>query len=117
MPMMVVLLFCLLSTGINVHRIIPEGSCPLCKMTNDKFLSAIIAVPPSFEVDFHGRLDSEVQKFIFVFARLGVLSAKILLLRGVSSEHLFQSGKLSLSPFRLESYRTVGGIFFPSRNP
>ena len=46
---------------MNIQRPIPEWSCLLSKMTHDKFLSAIIAVPPDLEVEFHGRLDSEVQ--------------------------------------------------------
>ena len=45
MRMVVVLLFCLPSTVMNVHRPIPEGSYPLFKMADDKFLSVVIAVP------------------------------------------------------------------------
>ena len=61
MLMMVVLLFSLPSTVTNVQRSIPEGSYPLLKMTDDKFFSTIIAISSGLEVDFYGRLDSEVQ--------------------------------------------------------
>ena len=61
MLMMVVLLFSLPSTDMNVQRSIPEGSYPLLKMSDDKFFSTIIAISSGLEVEFHGRLDSEVQ--------------------------------------------------------
>ena len=99
MLMMAVLLFCLLSTVINVRRIIPEGSCPLCKMTNDKFLSAIIAIPPSFEVEFHGRLDSEVQKFIFCFCQAWCIICENLSLTWGLEWTFFSVRKIKSIPF------------------
>lgn len=117
MLMIVILLFFWPRTVMNVNRPIPEGYCPLFKMAEDRFFSAITDISPGFDVEFHGKLIQKNSSWIFVFSRFCEVSVKILLSHGVSSGYLFQLNKLDLPLFRLESYIDVGGSALLNQSP
>ena len=52
---------------MNVHRPIPEGSCPFYRTADEILFKVKIAVPPGLQYEFHLTFDSEVQKSILLF--------------------------------------------------
>ena len=55
---------------MKVHRLIPGGSCPFCRIAEEILFKMNIVVPPGLQSELHLIFDLDIQKLILFFGQV-----------------------------------------------